>query len=57
MNDLDRTYWYAVSGWEETTGRSWLIDGVDYAVLTRWFLWDKVGRALRGDHDPDPVGP
>ena len=46
--ELDQHAWEAICRWPEHAGLDVVRDGLDYGHLTRSFLWDKVGRAVRG---------
>ncbi len=50
---LDDHAWNAICSWPQHTGTVFVNGGLDYALLTRWFLWDKVGRSMRRLADPD----
>jgi Capsule polysaccharide biosynthesis protein len=50
--ELDRMAWQAICDWPLLTGVEVIREGLDYAELTRSFLWDKVARALRSQLDP-----
>jgi hypothetical protein len=50
---LDRRAWACIREWPRHARFDPLRDGLDHADLTCWFLWDKVGRALRRDADPE----
>jgi len=50
---LDRIAWRAICEWPAHGGVPVVHDGLDFALLTRWFLWDKVGRAIRRQTDPE----
>ncbi len=52
--DLDALTWQAICGWPEHSGIEVVREGLDYGALTRYFLWDKVPRAMR--HRIDPGG-
>lgn len=47
QTDLDRFAWEAICNWSRHTRTNFLINGIDYAELSRCFLWDKVARAIR----------
>lgn len=53
--DRDRQAWLAICGWPAETGFDPVREGLDYALLTRWFLWDKVGHTIRRQRDPGEV--
>lgn len=44
---LDEYAWYCICNWKNYTAFNPVKDENDFSELTRWFLWDKVGRALR----------
>lgn len=50
--DLDRVAWNAICNWSKHTAINSVIDQIDYAELTRYFLWDKVARSIRAQADP-----
>ena len=50
--DLDRLAWRAICEWPHHSAIEVVQDGLDYGVLTRCFLWDKVPRAVRARQDP-----
>lgn len=50
---LDRRAWEIIRAWPRRAGFDPLRDGLDRADLACWYLWDKVGRALRRDADPE----
>lgn len=47
VTDLDRFAWDAICNWSNQTSMNPVIDQIDYAELTRCFLWDKVARSIR----------
>lgn len=49
---IDRAAWEAILGWPIHAGFDPQIGGLDFAELGRWFLWDKVARAVRSRVDP-----
>lgn len=49
---LDLCAWELIRDWPKHTNQATKIDGWDFGLLTRSFLWDKVGRALRVAADP-----
>jgi hypothetical protein len=53
VEDLDRYAWTAISTWQHHTPINTLYNGLDYADLTRSFLWDKVPRAIRQQTAPE----
>ena len=48
---LDQHAWDIICNWPERIGFDPCIDEIDYSLLFRSFLWDKVSRALRLTHD------
>lgn len=46
-SQLDRNVWQAICGWPEAAGFDPVREGIDYAHLTRFYLWDKAGKAVR----------
>ncbi|NDJ18746.1 hypothetical protein [Myxacorys almedinensis] len=50
--DRDRLAWNAICNWSKHTQTNPIDDGIDYAELTRCFLWDKVARAIRRQSNP-----
>jgi len=50
--ERDRAAWEAIRTWPAHAGIDVVREGLDYAELTRQFLWDKVGRAIRCVIDP-----
>ena len=55
--ERDQQAWKAICHWPDHTNLDPIQDGLDYALLTRWFLWDKVGRAVRRMTDPEDYEP
>lgn len=51
--DLDRFAWKAISTWHLQLSVETTYNGLDYAELTRSFLWDKVPRAIRQQVAPE----
>lgn len=49
----DRRAWEAIQNWPAAAGLDPVKEGLDPALLGRWFLWDKVGRAIRRELDPE----
>ncbi|NJR49035.1 MAG: hypothetical protein HC780_05125 [Leptolyngbyaceae cyanobacterium CSU_1_3] len=47
VSDLDRLAWSAICNWPNHTAVETVYDEIDYAELTRCFLWDKVARSIR----------
>jgi hypothetical protein len=50
--ELDQFAWQAICDWPSLAEVEVMREGLDYAELTRCFLWDKVARALRSQLDP-----
>ncbi len=50
---IDRQAWEALGRWPRHARFDPVREGLDYGELTRWFLWDKVGRAVRHAVDPE----
>ncbi|MFP4500596.1 MAG: hypothetical protein ACLFTT_06305 [Candidatus Hydrogenedentota bacterium] len=50
---VDRRAWEAIVNWPRAVAFDPVRDGLDYSELTRWFLWDKVGRAVRKQLTPE----
>ncbi|MBD1823571.1 hypothetical protein H6F51_13870 [Cyanobacteria bacterium FACHB-DQ100] len=50
--DLDRFAWDAICDWSKHTQARTHYNGIDYAELSRCFLWDKVARAIRKQTHP-----
>jgi hypothetical protein len=50
---LDLFAWQAIKGWPQAAGYDPIHEGLDFEELTRWSLWDKVGRAIRAGTDPE----
>lgn len=51
--DLDPLSWQAICGWPARSHFNVVKNGLDYGALTRYFLWDKVPRAIRYQVSPD----
>lgn len=49
----DQRYWEALCHWPEAANWNAVHEGLDYGHLTRAFLWDKAGRAVRAATDPE----
>jgi len=49
--ELDALAWEAIVGWPGKAGAALPPSMAEYAELSRWFLWDKVGRAIRFDRN------
>jgi hypothetical protein len=45
--ERDRRAWEAIRGWPSASTGGLVKEGIDFGHATRWFLWDKVGRAVR----------
>lgn len=50
--DLDRFAWFAICNWPKYTSIHTIFNQLDYAELTRFFLWDKVARSIRCRSQP-----
>jgi len=50
---IDSFAWHAIKTWPEAAGFNPMHDGLDFGELVRWFLWSKVGRAIRAQLDPE----
>ncbi len=50
--ELDQMAWRAICDWPAHTKVAVIREGLDYAELTRYLLWDKVARAIRSQLDP-----
>jgi UDP-N-acetylglucosamine 2-epimerase len=53
VEELDRFAWTAISTWHLQASVETTYNGLDYAELTRSFLWDKVPRAIRKQVAPE----
>ncbi len=51
MRNLDEKAYDIVCNWYKATGFNPVYNGIDYSLIIRFYLWDKVGRALRLYHD------
>ncbi len=51
--DIDCFAWEAIRDWPHLADVRVMHEGLDYSLLSRFFLWDKVGRALRHQLDPE----
>ena len=51
--ELDRFAWEAICSWPSKAGMNVIHEGLDYSEMTKWFLWDKVGKAIRKEVDPE----
>lgn len=47
MKDLDKFAYDIICGWPKIIGFNPVYCGVDYSQIIRFYLWDKIGRALR----------
>jgi hypothetical protein len=47
VGERDRAAWEAIRSWPQAAGIDVVHDGIDFGHATRWFLWDKVGGAVR----------
>jgi len=52
ITELDAFAWQAVCEWPQHSHINVVHQGIDYGLLTRYFLWDKVPRAVRQRTDP-----
>src|SRR5262249_21622910 len=50
--ELDEFAWKAIDNWPAAAGFSESFEGVNVGEITKFFLWDKVGRAVRAGIDP-----
>ena len=50
---LDQFAWQAICNWPSHSGIEIIREGLDYGALTRYFLWDKVPRAIRAQTAPE----
>lgn len=48
--DLDLWAWQCINGWAKKRKFNAIFDEIDYFELSKWFLWDKVGQALRSNN-------
>lgn len=53
LKDLDKFAYHVVCNWPEAIGFNPVHKGIDYSYIIRFYLWDKVGRALRIKHGID----
>ena len=53
MKDLDKYAYNIVCNWYKAIDFNPVHKGIDYSLIIRFFLWDKVGRALRIQHGID----
>jgi hypothetical protein len=53
VEELDSFAWKVICDWPAYANIDVIHEGLDYSHLTRFFLWDKVGRALRKKYTPD----
>ncbi|MGC1310055.1 MAG: hypothetical protein WA885_22735 [Phormidesmis sp.] len=51
--DLDKFSWQATCNWPDHSSVKVIHEGLDYGALTRYFLWDKVPRAIRQQVNPE----
>ncbi|NJX15030.1 hypothetical protein [Tamlana crocina] len=47
MKNLDKKAYDIICNWHKTIGFNPVYNGIDYSLIIRFYLWDKVGRALR----------
>lgn len=50
---VDRLAWTAICHWQDHTSINPIYNGLNYAELTRSFLWDKASRAIRQHRNPE----
>ncbi|WP_338733319.1 capsular polysaccharide export protein, LipB/KpsS family [Mangrovimonas cancribranchiae] len=53
MKDLDKHAYDVVCNWYKAINFNPVHKGIDYSLIIRFYLWDKVGRALRIQHGID----
>jgi Capsule polysaccharide biosynthesis protein len=53
VEELDEFAWKVICDWPAYADFDVIHEGLDYSHLTRYFLWDKVGRAIRKKYSPD----
>jgi hypothetical protein len=53
VEELDEFAWKVICDWPAFADFDVTHEGLDYSHLTRYFLWDKVGRAIRKKCSPD----
>jgi hypothetical protein len=53
VEKLDQYAWDVICNWSEHTTVPVIHDAFNYSELTRFFLWDKVGRSIRRQTDPE----
>ncbi|MDE0839942.1 MAG: hypothetical protein OSB41_12945 [Kiritimatiellae bacterium] len=51
--ERDLRAWDAIRHWPRDAGMNVVREGIDFGHATRWFLWDKVGRAIRNTLDAE----
>jgi len=51
--ELDGLAWDVIRTWPVHAEITTMHEGLDWAHLTRYHLWDRVGRAIRRDADPE----
>jgi UDP-N-acetylglucosamine 2-epimerase len=53
LKDLDKRAYDIVCNWYKAIGFNPIYNGVDYSQIIRFYLWDKVGRAIRIENNID----
>jgi hypothetical protein len=53
IEELDNFAWQAICDWPTYADIDVMHEGLDNSHLTRYFLWDKVGRAIRKKYFPN----
>ena len=53
VKNRDAAAWEAILGWKNYANIDVMHLGLDWSELTRWFLWDKIGRAIRSKVAPE----
>ena len=53
VETLDKQAYDIVCNWYKAIGFNPVLKGIDYSLIIRFYLWDKVGRALRVEHGID----
>lgn len=51
MKNLDKIAYEAISDWPKVIDFNPVHKGIDYSLIIRFYLWDKVGRAIRIKQD------
>ena len=47
MKNLDKLAYHIICNWSKEINFNPVFDGIDYSQILRFYLWDKVGRAIR----------